>query len=305
MDAVPEDKPAVVIGGGSAVGTAAVVFPTAAPKLMVVSRLESEREAVVHGTENRSGKGLFVKTRAAGEADMKALADKPLVRVGDSAPDFLLPDTDGKEVRLYSLLRTGHVVLVFNRDSGCPYCDLHLRGLQRRLAELHQLSAQVVAISPERADDLLATRTKRRLALPLLSDEGDNVIRQFGLIVEANNELLELYRLFGHRLEYAKGKAGKKDLPVAGTFLISNDRTIRLVHVDVGHTCRLDVDDIIDALNELTHERPRSGKPFYAPDHRSAERQWIEGNGSPWSEPTTLSPESISQMRERGSPRVL
>jgi len=288
MDAVPEDKPAVVIGGGSAVGTAAVVFPTAAPKLMVVSRLESEREAVVHGTENRSGKGLFVKTRAAGEADMKALADKPLVRVGDSAPDFLLPDTDGKEVRLYSLLRTGHVVLVFNRDSGCPYCDLHLRGLQRRLAELHQLSAQVVAISPEHADDLLSTRIKRRLALPLLSDEGDQVIRQFGLIVQANNELLELYRLFGHRLDYAKGKAGNKDLPVAGTFLISNNRIIRLAHMDVAHTCRLDVDDIIEALNELTHERPRSGTPFYPAGRDGSGSRSINGNGSSWSEPITL-----------------
>ena len=305
MNALQEDKAAVVIGGPLRIGTAAFVLPKAGPKLAVASGRESERETVVHGTENRSGKGLFTETGASRKADMKALVDKPLVKVGDSAPDFILPDTDGNAVRFYSLLHAGHAVVVFYRDSWCPYCDLHLRGFQRRLAELRGLGAQVVAISPERTDDLLSAQIKRQLAFRLLSDEGDKVIRQFGLIVQANNELLELYRLFGHRLEYAKGKAGKKDLPVAGTFLISNDRTIRLVHVDVGHTCRLDVDDIVDALNELTHERPRSGKPFYAPDHRSAERQWIEGNGSPWSEPTTLSLESISQMRERGSPRVL
>jgi hypothetical protein len=58
--------------------------------------------------------------------------------------------------------------------------------------------------------------------------------------------------LFGHRLEYPNGHAGEKDLPVAGTFLISNNGTIRLAHVDVDHTCRLDVDDIVDALSELT-----------------------------------------------------
>jgi peroxiredoxin len=238
------------------------VFANGQPKVVVASRRENERHAVVRGTENRSGKGLFVKTRAARKADMKTLMDKTLVKVGDSAPDFILPDTGGNAVRLYSLLRAGHVVVVFYRGSWCPYCDLHLRGFQQRLAELRELGAQVVAISPDLADDLLSAQIKSQLALPLLSDEGDKVIRQFGLVVEGNNDLLELYRLFGHRLEYPNGHGGKKDLPVAGTFLISNNGTIRLAHVDVDHTCRLDVDDIVDALSELTTIGFRSCKPF-------------------------------------------
>jgi peroxiredoxin len=199
---------------------------------------------------------------------MNALVDNKL-KVGDSAPDFILPDTNGNVVRLYSLLRTGHVVLVFYRGSWCPYCDLHLRGFQRRLAELRELGAQVVAISPELAGDLLSAQIKSRLAVPVLSDEGDKIVRQFGLIVEGNNDLLELYRLFGHRLKHPSGHAGQKDLPVAGTFLISNNGTIRLAHVDVDHTCRLDVDDIVDALSELTTIGSWSGKPFL----RSRSRQ--------------------------------
>ena len=42
----------------------------------------------------------------------------------------------------------------------------------------------------------------------MLSDDGDKVIRQFGLVVEGNSDLLELYRLFGHRLEYPNGHVG-------------------------------------------------------------------------------------------------
>jgi peroxiredoxin len=145
--------------------------------------------------------------------------------------------------------------------AGVPYCDLHLRGFQQRLAELRELGAQVVAISPDLADDLLSAQIKSQLALPVLSDEGDKVIRQFGLIVEGNNDLLELYRLFGHRFQYPNGHPGKKDLPVAGTFLISNNGTIRLAHVDVDHTCRLDVDDVVDALSELNTIGFRSGLP--------------------------------------------
>jgi peroxiredoxin len=113
---------------------------------------------------------------------MNALVDKTLIRVGNPAPDFILPDTNGNAVRLYSLLRTGHVVVVFYRGNWCPYCDLHLRGFQRRLAELRELGAQVVAISPELADDLLSAQIKSQLALPMLSDDGDRVIRQFALV---------------------------------------------------------------------------------------------------------------------------
>ena len=161
-----KDKGPVVISGPSPIGTAtAFVFANAGPKVVVASRRESEREIVVHGAENRMlVKVYLIKTRAACKADMKALVDKTLVKVGDSAPDFILPDTDGNAVRCTSLLRAGHVVVVFCHGNWCPYCDLHLRGFQRRLAELRQLGAQVVAISPELADDLLSAQIKRQLA---------------------------------------------------------------------------------------------------------------------------------------------
>ena len=60
MNALRQDKAPVVINGPSPIGTAtAFVFANGGPKVVVASRRESEREAVVHGTENRSGKGLF------------------------------------------------------------------------------------------------------------------------------------------------------------------------------------------------------------------------------------------------------
>jgi NAD(P)-dependent dehydrogenase (short-subunit alcohol dehydrogenase family) len=81
MNALPRNKAPVVISGPWPIGRAtAFVFANAGPKVVVASRRESERETVVHGTENRSGKGLFVKTRAARKADMKAHMEKTLVK---------------------------------------------------------------------------------------------------------------------------------------------------------------------------------------------------------------------------------
>ena len=115
--------------------------------------------------------------------NMNALADKTL-KVGDSAPDFILPDTHGNAVRLYSLLRVGHVVIVFYRGNWCPYCDLQLRDFQRRLADLRALRAQVVAISPHLPANLLWSQAKNHLEFPVLSDVGDKVARQFGLLLQ-------------------------------------------------------------------------------------------------------------------------
>lgn len=178
------------------------------------------------------------------------LASKAL-KIGVTAPDFILPDEHGEPVRLHSLLKDGPLVLVFYRGGWCPYCNLHLRGFQRQLNEIRALGAQVVAISPQLPDNSLSTREKNELAFPVLSDVGNKVARQFGLVFELGEALLKLYRQFGHALEDFNGEAGKKELPVPGTFIIDSTGTIRLAHVDVDYTRRLDPDNVIAALKTL------------------------------------------------------
>jgi hypothetical protein len=67
--------------------------------------------------------------------------ERRALHAGAVAPDFVLPDAQGRFVRLQSLLRQGSVVLVFYRGGWCPYCNLHLRGFQRALPELRQFRA--------------------------------------------------------------------------------------------------------------------------------------------------------------------
>ena len=173
------------------------------------------------------------------------------LKMGDSAPDFILPDAHGELVRLNSLLREGHVVVVFYRGGWCPYCNLHLRGFQRRLPQFRELGAQIVAISPQLPDNSLSTQEKNELAFPVLSDVGNKVSRQFGIVFELSNDLVKLYRQFGHALEDANGASGKRELPFPATFLIDDNGTIRLAHVDVDYSRRLDPDDVLETLKYL------------------------------------------------------
>ncbi len=170
------------------------------------------------------------------------------LKVGDTAPDFILPDAQGEPVRLRALLDQGPVVVVFYRGGWCPYCNLHLRGFQNRLPAFRELGATVIAISPQLPDNSLSTREKDELAFPVLSDVGNKVARQFGIVFELSDELVELYRQFGHALEDFNGADGSRELPVPATFLLDGKGAIRLAHVDVDYTRRLDPDDVIEAL---------------------------------------------------------
>ena len=178
------------------------------------------------------------------------------LKVGDHAPDFILPDVHGEPVRLRALLDQGPVVVVFYRGGWCPYCNLHLRGFQRRLPEFRELGATVVAISPQLPDNSLSTREKDELAFPVLSDVGNKVARQFGIVFELSDELVELYRQFGHALEDFNGADGSRELPVPATFLLGGEGAIRLAHVDADYTRRLDPDVVIEVLK--TFKTPKA-----------------------------------------------
>ena len=178
--------------------------------------------------------------------------ERRALKPGAVAPDFMLPDAQGRCVRLQSLLRQGPVILVFYRGGWCPYCNLHLRGFQRALPEFQQFGAQMVAISPQLPDNSLSTQEKDELTFAVLSDVGNKVARQFGIVFQIGEKLEELYRKFGHPLDLFNGPDGAQHLPVPATFLIDGKGVIRLAHVDVDYTRRLDPDDVILTLRELT-----------------------------------------------------
>ena len=173
------------------------------------------------------------------------------LRPGDLAPDFILPDADGRAVRLYTELKRGPVVLVFYRGGWCVYCKIHLRGFQKTLPEFHAAGARVLAISPQLPDQSLTTREKDKLAFPVLSDVGLYTTRAFGVAFELPTKLLNLYADFGHPLETFNGAEGSKELPMPATFLIGADRIIAYAHVEADYTRRSEPLEILNLVRGL------------------------------------------------------
>lgn len=193
-----------------------------------------------------------LKIMDAATADLENNAAATLaLQPGDIAPDFILPNVDGRCVRLYSELKRGPVVLVFYRGGWCPYCNIHLRGFQKMLAEFHAAGAQVVAISPQLPDESLTTREKDELAFPVLSDVGLNTARAFGVAFELPKPLLDLYADFEVMLEEINGEEGAKELPMPATFVIRADRSIAYAHVEADFTRRAEPSEVLHLVREL------------------------------------------------------
>jgi hypothetical protein len=92
---------------------------------------------------------------------------------------------------------------------------------------------------------------KRRTHVCRAERCGNKVVRRFGLVFQLGEDLRELYRTFGHPLDLFNGAEGAQHLPVPATFLIDEKGLIRLAHVDVDYTRRLDPEDVIAALRQL------------------------------------------------------
>jgi peroxiredoxin len=111
--------------------------------------------------------------------DNEQIRDKASSLVGKPAPDLVLPDLNGKQMRLSD--SHGHVVLLVFWGTWCPPCRSeipHLAKLQREMAEGGKEEVVLVARdSPAKVRDFLAAK---KLDAKCLVDESGTVFKRFG-----------------------------------------------------------------------------------------------------------------------------
>lgn len=175
------------------------------------------------------------------------------LRAGASAPDFALPNQTGDSVRLSTLLQRGPAIVVFYRGGWCPYCNLELRAYQRILEDIRASGVSLIAISPQAPDASLSTAEKNALVFDVLSDEGSNVARAFGVACALPKELQSLYTEFGHALPEINHDESWT-LPIPATFVIGTDGAVLLAHVDVDYRQRLEPSTALAAARKTVVE---------------------------------------------------
>lgn len=142
---------------------------------------------------------------------------------GDAAPEFTLPDADGKEVSL-SDFRGRKVIVYFYPAASTPGCTKQACDFRDSLAELNGAGLDVVGISPDKPAKLAKFRDAESLTFPLLSDPERTTLQAWGA--------------FGEKKMYGKTVQGV----IRSTFLVDEEGKIEVAQYNVratGHVAKL------------------------------------------------------------------
>jgi thioredoxin-dependent peroxiredoxin len=102
------------------------------------------------------------------------------METGDTAPDFELPDQDGRPVKL-SDFRGRPVVLYFYPKADTPGCTTQACGVRDHLPDYESAGAVVLGVSPDPVKAVKRFHDEQGLNFTLLADEDHAVADAYGV----------------------------------------------------------------------------------------------------------------------------
>jgi peroxiredoxin len=183
---------------------------------------------------------LVARLREHGAGDA---APKP----GDKMPSFMLPDENGRLVRLEDLLKQGPAVVTFHRGHWCPYCRISINTLAKAQSRIEGLGARMVAIVPESGPFTNEMKFESNVRFPILSDMDNAYAMSLNLAIWVGAEMEEFMSQRGHSLPKFQGNDSWM-LPIPATFVVGADGRIKARFVDPDYRKRMAVEELIAAL---------------------------------------------------------
>jgi len=153
-----------------------------------------------------------------------------MLETGQTAPDFTLPDQDGKPVSLADYAGTT-VVLFFYPKADTPGCTTQACGVRDHLPNYAEAGAVVLGISPDPVAAVKRFADKFALDFTLLADADHTVCDAYGVWVEKS--------MYGRRFFGA----------LRTTFVIGPDGIV--AHVIPRVTPRTHDDEVLTVLEQL------------------------------------------------------
>ena len=167
--------------------------------------------------------------------------------IASKAPDFKATDQNGKEIRLKDLLKKGKVVLVFYRGEWCPYFNKELSRLQDSLQFIIDKGATLLAVSPEKQENISKTIEKTKASYSVLYDKDLKIMRAYDVEYEMQENVITRYRNAGIDIEKNNGTNGKY-LPVPAVYIIDKESTVTYRFFEPDYKKRPSVKEILANL---------------------------------------------------------
>jgi peroxiredoxin len=122
------------------------------------------------------------------------------LKVGEVAPDFELPASGDRMIKLSAYHGKKNLLLAFYPFAFSPVCSLQLPGLQESLARFKALDTEVLGISVDSKHSSAAFAEHLKLEFPLLSDFDKQVTTAYDVLREGG---------FAERALFVVDKQGK------------------------------------------------------------------------------------------------
>jgi peroxiredoxin len=167
--------------------------------------------------------------------------------IDSHAPDFKALDQNGVEIRLKDILKKGKVVLVFYRGQWCPYCNRELKKLEDSLQLIKDKGATLIAVTPEKPENIKTTIEKTKAEYSILYDDGLKIMKAYDVAFEMDDNTLTRYRNSGIDIEKNNGTNGKF-LPVPAVFIIDKEATVTYRFFEPDYHKRPSVKEILQNL---------------------------------------------------------
>jgi peroxiredoxin Q/BCP len=104
-----------------------------------------------------------------------------MLKNGTKAPEFDLPDQDGRRHTLKSLLKDGPLILYFYPADFTPGCTKEACSFRDLHQELMRAKLRVVGVSPQDEASHKRFAARHDLNFPLLADPDKKAVKAYGL----------------------------------------------------------------------------------------------------------------------------
>lgn len=177
------------------------------------------------------------------------------LKVNESAPDFLLPDANGKLVLSLELRQTAPLIVTFVYGTWSPLCAAGLRVLHGATPRIRAAGARAIAITPGTGDLPRNLKCDHRLDLEILSDLDLGVSLSFGLVSVVPAEIKSRLLQRGLDLSAPDGFSFWM-LPMPATYILDQRGIIRRACIGPDSITGATTETMLAALSELDGPKP-------------------------------------------------
>lgn len=167
---------------------------------------------------------------------VEATSVRPLL-IGADVPDVTLRTISGESVALRNMYPDKPMMVIFYRGGWCPFCSRHLAELAAMEDAIREMGLEIIAISPDRPDQLRESLADFKPEYTLLSDSDRHAAQQFGIAFQVTDP--ERVSALADRTGHTTTPDGNYIFPVPAVFLLDTEKVIRFQYVDPDYTRRI------------------------------------------------------------------